>query len=135
MRMTRSRAALSTEVSGEWTFASATTGTSGWTKLPLSAIRFLPGLDAHGVDRSPILPVEIQQQPGSPAGRARTLSVEVSYDDGATWRRVPVIHFGQRGFAVMSHPAGPGLVSLRARSTDTHGNTVTQTIVRAYRIG
>jgi hypothetical protein len=33
------------------------------------------------------------------------------------------------------HPAGSGYVSLRATASDTNGNTVTQTIVHAYRYG
>lgn len=133
-QVSRGRAALSTKVSCVWTFVSATTDPRGWTKLPLSAIRFLPKLDEHNVGRSAVLPVEVQRQPGSAAGSVRTLSVEVSYDDGLTWRRVPVIRFGQRGFAVLNHPIGPEFVSLRADSTDANGNTVSQTIIRAYRI-
>ena len=131
---TRRVSALSTTVSCVWTFASATTATGGWTKLPLSAIRFLPDLDQRGVGRSAVLPIEVQRQPGSAAGSVRTLSLEVSYDDGLTWRRVPVIRLGQRGFAVLNHPAGPEFVSLRAQSGDANGNTVSQTIIHAYRI-
>ena len=84
--------------------------------------------------RLAVLPMEVQRQPGSAAAAARSLSLEVSYDDGVAWRRVPVIRFGQRGFAALNHPAGSEFISLRAQSTDAAGNTVSQTIVRAYRI-
>jgi len=133
-QLSRSLSAVSTKVSCVWTFSSATTGTRGWTKLPLSAIRFLPNLNEHGVGRSAVLPIEVQRQPGSAAGTVRSLSVEVSYDDGFTWQRVPVVRFGQRGFAVLNHPTGPEFVSLRAESTDSNGNTVSQTIIHAHRI-
>ncbi|GAA0926792.1 hypothetical protein GCM10009560_28950 [Nonomuraea longicatena] len=35
---------------------------------------------------------------------------------------------------MLRHPAGDGFVSLRAKATDTSGNTVEQTVIRAYRI-
>ncbi|MGW0590822.1 hypothetical protein [Streptosporangium sp. NPDC002607] len=35
---------------------------------------------------------------------------------------------------LLRHPAAEGLVSLRTTSTDTVGNTVEQTVIRAYRI-
>jgi hypothetical protein len=34
----------------------------------------------------------------------------------------------------MVHPAGAADVSLRAQATDGRGNTVTQTVIRAYHI-
>jgi hypothetical protein len=48
---------------------------------------------------------------------------------------VPVVRSGQYGVVVVKHPATAGFVSLRAASTDTAGNTVKQTIIRAYQIG
>lgn len=131
--LSRERTALSTKVSCVWTFTSRTTRDT--TRLPLSAIRFLPALDEHGVGRAALLPIEVQRQPGSTAGNVRTLSLEVSYDDGVSWRTVPVIRFGQRGFAALNHPPGAAFISLRAEATDTHANTVRQTIIHAYRIG
>jgi hypothetical protein len=35
---------------------------------------------------------------------------------------------------ILRHPAGDGFVSLRARSSDASGDTVEQTVIRAYRI-
>lgn len=34
--------------------------------------------------------------------------------------------------ALLHHPAGDGFVSLKASATDSHGNAVEQTIIRAY---
>jgi hypothetical protein len=62
--------------------------------------------------------------------RNRSLSVQVSYDDGKTWKAAPVI----AGVVVLNHPKGPGFVSLRARATDVQGNTLEQTVIRAYKI-
>ena len=37
------------------------------------------------------------------------------------------------GTATVTHPRGNRYVSLRAHATDAAGNTVTQTVIRAYR--
>jgi len=52
----------------------------------------------------------------------------VSYDDGASWRSVPVTG---GGVARLDHPAGAGSVSPRASAT-TRGTDVEVTVVRAY---
>jgi hypothetical protein len=36
--------------------------------------------------------------------------------------------------AILKNPRKPGYVSLRATATDTAGNSVQQTIMRAYRV-
>jgi hypothetical protein len=79
------------------------------------------------------VPVVVEGQPGSAAAANRQLTVEVSYDDGATWRPVPVTRVPGGGMAVLHHPTAAGFVSLRAVATDTAGNTVEETILRAYR--
>jgi subtilisin family serine protease len=129
---------LSTRVSAEWTFRSGETTGELPANLPLSAVRFAPPVNDRNT--APVgkvwpVPVDVQRQPESAAGRARTLTVEVSYDDGATWRNAPVVRSGQHGVVLLKHPASAGFVSLRAASTDTAGNTVRQTIIRAYEIG
>lgn len=128
---------LSTTVSAEWTFRSATAPGEDVVALPASAVRFTPPLSVTNTAPAGkvwLVPVEIQRQPDSAAGRARTLTVEVSYDDGATWRSVPVIRSGQQGVVLLKHPSRAGFVSLRAASTDTAGNTVKETVIRAYEI-
>jgi hypothetical protein len=103
--------------------------------LPLSAIRFSPVLDAR--NKAPAgcvfsLPFQVRHQPGSAARVTRSLDLQVSYDDGKTWAKASVLRFGDDGFALLKHPAGGGFVSLKAVATDTAGNTVEQTIIRAY---
>jgi hypothetical protein len=56
--------------------------------------------------------------------------VEVSLDEGAKWRGVPVIRHGDGYRALV--PAGTGSVSLRVHARDGAGNAVTQTVIRAY---
>ena len=59
--------------------------------------------------------------------------MDVSYDDGRTWTAAPVTAQGQSWSAAVRHPAR-GFVSLRARASDAAGNTVEQTVIRAYQL-
>jgi subtilisin family serine protease len=128
---------LSTNVTAEWTFRSAGVADEEFRPFPASAVRFAPPVDQRNTAPAGkvwLVPVEVQRQPNSTAGRARTLTVEVSYDDGATWKKVPVVRAGQQGVVFVHHPNKAGFVSFRAASTDTAGNTVKQTVIRAYAI-
>jgi hypothetical protein len=53
----------------------------------------------------------------------------VSFDDGATWKPVRL----KDDAALVPLPGGEGFVSLRATAADSDGNTVEQTVIRAYR--
>lgn len=61
------------------------------------------------------------------------MTVEASFDDGETWQQLTVRRSGEKAVAWVRNPTGTGFVSLRAAATDTSGNTVKQTIIRAYR--
>jgi hypothetical protein len=127
----RESAALSLRTSTAWTFRSA--GIDGTARrLPLSIVRFKPPLDPDNTapsGRPYLIPVSVERLAGSDAGLPRSLELQVSFDDGANWARVEAAG----GVMRVSHPATDGFVSLRAKATDTHGNTVKQTIIRAYR--
>jgi subtilisin family serine protease len=139
-------ATLSTRVSGVWTFRSGHVAGDTPARLPVSVVRFSPALDAENSapsGRRFTVPVTVQPLAGSTARPVKKLSVEVSYDDGATWAKAenhgsaaaPRDPAGINGSAiVLRHPAGDGFVSLRARAVDKAGNTVEQTVIRAYRI-
>jgi hypothetical protein len=55
-------------------------------------------------------------------------------DDGATWSRPALVTVGDSRLALLFHPANARFVSLRAAATDSAGNSVQQTILRAYRL-
>ncbi|MDR7277993.1 S8 family serine peptidase [Catenuloplanes atrovinosus] len=123
-------AVLSTDVHVAWTFGSAHTDTL--TRMPLSTVRFAPPVDtanAAPAGRRVTVPVSVHAQPGSAATANARLTVEVSYDDGTTWTPAPVT----AGAVTLDHPPAPGYVSLRATASDTAGNGVVQTVIRAYR--
>jgi subtilisin family serine protease len=106
-----------------WTFRSGRVAMR--TMLPLSAIRFRPG-------PGNVLSFAVQHQNGSSAGPTIAFRLQVSYDDGQTWRNVLCVRVGDRGVAIPRPPAAGGFVSLKASAADAAGNRIEQTIVRAY---
>ncbi|MFC5824190.1 S8 family peptidase [Nonomuraea insulae] len=132
----RRPATLSTEVNTAWTFSSATTAKE--QPLPLMAVRYNP----HGLDDSnrakpgsvTRLPLWVERNPGAAKAEAKAIRLEMSADDGRSWRSVPVTRTGSGWTAAVPNPRVAGFVSLRAVVTDTAGNGVTQTIIRAYAV-
>jgi hypothetical protein len=121
---------VSNKVTVDWTFRSGTTPSQ--QALPLMAVRFAPPVDAQQrVTRlvPTVVPVHIDHNAG---GQVRSLSLHVSHDDGLTWRAAPVVNINGRWFTLLSHPGGANTVSLKASAKDAMGNTVDQTIHRAF---
>ncbi|WP_344884673.1 hypothetical protein [Nonomuraea antimicrobica] len=120
-----------------WTFRSASTAKR--EALPLTAVRFAPqGLDEYNRAKpgsSTRLPFWIERNPGAPAAAVKPIHLQMSVDDGATWRDVRVRAKSSGWTAQMTNPHTAGFVSLRATSTDTAGNSVSQTIHRACAVG
>jgi hypothetical protein len=124
---------LSTRVSGAWTFHAATLPDGNGRRLPMSVVRFNPQLDAAGATpagRLLSVPLAVEQQDGADNGEVGRIRVDVSFDDGKTWNRVPVVG----STALMRHPDAAGYASLRASGSDSDGNTFEHTVIRAYKI-
>ena len=124
------RFTLTTAVSTEWTFRSSHAG-AAWEDIPTNVVRFAPKLDANGVapaGRTFQIPLRVLDETGASL-RPKQLSVEVSYDEGKSWQRVPV---NAKLVATLRHPPSTTSVSLRASATDADGNTVKQTVIHAY---
>ncbi|AQZ64497.1 peptidase S8 and S53, subtilisin, kexin, sedolisin [[Actinomadura] parvosata subsp. kistnae] len=122
--------ALSTEVTAEWRFRSASTPER--RPLPLMAVRYAPdGLDELSrAERG-----SVTRMPMWAEGAAvRSVRLEASADDGRTWRPVPVKASGKGWLATVRNPGEPGFVSLRAEATGSSGTTLTQTVIRAYAV-
>jgi hypothetical protein len=101
------------------------------TALPLSVIRFSPALTLSSTAKAGKrfeVPFSIE---GAAAGqRPEKLAFEVSYDEGASWQPTKTVGGGTH--LSLTHPAKAGSVSLRAKLTGRKGNTLVQTIERAY---
>jgi hypothetical protein len=123
---------LSTEVTASWTFRSAFVDENSVVPQQVSAIRYTPPLDENntGPAGEPFLvPVWLQHNGTGMADQPHTLSVQVSYDEGKTWQEADVV---LNMIAQLNHPADAESVSLRATATDRDGNSVTETVIRAY---
>jgi hypothetical protein len=125
---------LSTKVSATWGFRSG--ATDSVQALPLLTARFDPSVDIR--DRAPggggfSFPAFVARQ-GDEHPVVASFTVDVSYDDGKTWQPATVTPTGDHFTVGVNHPA-TGFASLRATATDADGNSVEQTIIRAYAIG
>jgi subtilisin family serine protease len=126
----------STEIRTSWRLRTHSGPKPRGDALPVMAVRFQPDLGddnaAPGAGLYPI-PIRVERQPGAPPAPLVSLAIEVSYDDGGTWRRVVPLRTGSDWLALVRNPAR-GFVSLRAVAVDAEGNSVDQTIIRAYRV-
>ncbi|MEV7519906.1 S8 family serine peptidase [Streptomyces sp. NPDC091371] len=116
---------ISSKVTATWWFRSGTTPADTETPIPLSAVRFTADLSLAGTSpagRTLRVPVTVQ------GAAAKSLAVQVSYDDGYTWRTVPV----RSGAVTVKNPAKGGHVSLRGTTTDGSGNKSEITVIRAW---
>lgn len=133
---TQRRYETSTEIRASWRFRTQSVPGPDGLLLPVMAVRFQPELgddNAAPGGRTYPIPITVERQPGAPPARLASLAVEVSYDDGKTWQRVIPRRNGNDWLALVRNP-DRGFVSLRAVAVDTDGNSIDQTIIRAYRI-
>ncbi|OLF05327.1 hypothetical protein BLA60_36465 [Actinophytocola xinjiangensis] len=74
--------------------------------------------------------------PGVDGPSMRQVRSWASFDDGKTWKEIPLLRMGNGShLAIVGHPkvsGGNPAVSLRVQATDAAGNSVDQTLVRAY---
>ncbi|GGY41855.1 serine protease [Streptomyces omiyaensis] len=133
----QSYAELSTRVRTEWGFDSATDDGTG-TVLPLMAVRFAPrGLDDHGrvaPGATTRVDLAVQRAPGATGAAVRRTTLDVSWDDGATWHPVGVrpAQGASPEHADVTAPDGAASASLRVTVEASDGSTLTQTVIRAF---
>lgn len=60
------------------------------------------------------------------------MSLDVSYDDGVTWRSAELRHSATGWHTRLDAPRTARFVTLRAGAVDTRGNSVRQNITRAF---
>ncbi|MGI5440810.1 hypothetical protein ACQEV4_26560 [Streptomyces shenzhenensis] len=124
----------STATRTEWTFASARPrGKADGEQLPLVQVDYaLPTSDDGKAAADATLLVTPVHLDGGPHAALRTSTVQLSYDDGATWTTARLRHRGDGTVSVaLNAPASAQYLSLGVHAADSRGNTVTQTVVRA----
>lgn len=126
--------AIGSQSSGEWSLTVPTGPGGGLTPGEIMTVR----MDATGVTNgyaSRGLPqlVTLRAEHNLPgATKVKTMTLEVSYDRGATWTKVPVALAGETGLAVLAHPAGASTVSVRISATAKNGDSSKQTTIDSY---
>ncbi|MFF3786472.1 S8 family serine peptidase [Streptomyces sp. NPDC001933] len=127
---------LATKGHSEWTIRSKETPADRWTYLPLINLGFdldtdLAG-DVRGGSRVPVR-IYAEYVKGAPdTGVLGGGSLEVSYDEGATWTNVTLSSSrGASWNGELRVPSGAKFVSLRAGVSDDRGGSVKQELIRA----
>ena len=123
-----------TKVTGHWVFSSSVP-VEDVESMSLLNVMATGSFDAYG--RAPagkVFRLNLPAAPGAGGGVIAGLELSVSYDDGRTWKQVPVtVQDTGRRIADISHPPTPGaFVSLKVRAWDNKGNRVDLTSIRAY---
>jgi subtilisin family serine protease len=122
----------------EWTFRSARTPEDRRTFLPLINLGFDVDTDLAGRVRDGRLPAGLYAEYVEGAQGTGTLgggTLEVSYDDGKSWRKVPLSGDGAAAWrGTLNVPDDAEHVSLRASASDDRGGKVVQEIVRAVSV-
>lgn len=118
-----------------WTFTNAGYDPAG-SAVTVGAVRLSSPTVVNGyAPRAGVQAVCLHayRQPGAiDPGPAREMRFEVSYDDGATWKKVPLLRHGDNAVTALKHPAGAKFVSVRVYAKDAAGNTVTSTTLRSW---
>ena len=130
-----SRSKFSTRIDSAWTFRSDTASAEG-EPLPVWALGYRPAVDElNTVTRTPVstLPVVLTPNAGAEVGTIKTVTLQASGDDGQTWIPAKVRRLAENQYvADFPTPAGASFVSLRTKATDSAGNAIEQTVIRAY---
>ncbi|MFJ4467821.1 S8 family serine peptidase [Streptomyces sp. NPDC089424] len=130
-----------TRTATSWTFRSDTAAEQ--TVLPLLQVDYDVDADLwNRVDggKRHELDLTVRHQDGLTAPAGVRLKVEASFDDGRTWKaQVRTKDRGHNRFTATVESPGDhrqgGYVTLRVTASDQAGNTVRQTVERAYSLG
>jgi hypothetical protein len=124
----------SSRVAVDWSFTSEHVTGEEYQSIPLLAVRFAPQLDDHNrahAGRPLTFPVTVERNGTGQVSDLKDPAVQVSYDEGATWKPVPLRKVRGKWLVTLWHPKDAKSVSLKARAADA-GGEVQQTIIRAY---
>ncbi|GCD96834.1 S8 family serine peptidase [Embleya hyalina] len=132
----RDKAVTATRVRAEWTFVSSRPTEQECVKevAPLFATRLDGDFGTDDLlprDHPSVLRMTVE---GTNAADVRASTIEASFDEGTTWRRLTSMPVGGGRFVAVLPPPGTGgdFVALRTTTHDSAGNTMTQIIERAY---
>ncbi|KQX61378.1 S8 family serine peptidase [Streptomyces sp. Root1310] len=129
---------LSTRTHTEWTFLSGTVDSDDFVPFSVLNLDYRLESDLHGdvkadaTQRIALKPVSMDL--GTVPGKVTTVKLDVSYDDGATWQKVPLSKgaggYWESSFRTAKKPGG--FLSVRASARTDRGFSVSNDIIRAY---
>ncbi|WP_405113934.1 S8 family serine peptidase [Micromonospora sp. NBC_01405] len=129
----------STKVNTAWTFHSQRADAR--QIMPMLSVDYDVDVDLNNRARADSrfdIDLTVRHPNGLSGPAVRNTKLWVSYDDGATWKAADVDRKRTGQFeSTIWHPklaATNGFVSLRVQATDADGNTVEQTVTRAYQL-
>lgn len=130
----------STTTKTAWDFVSAPGAPNRGVALPLIQLDYDIDTDvkgrAHRDARVSVTASHLTSpDPGQhlpPTSAIGKVSLELSYDDGATWHTAPLTHTGGSWHTNLHAPKRASYVTIRATASDNQGNAVNQTITRAF---
>lgn len=130
---------LSTRTHTEWGFVSSSNEADNFVTFPLLQLDYDVETDLRGDARKGKhgIGLTAHVQAGAPdAGRVTEVTLEVSYDDGATWQPVDLTAGGDGWWRTdVKPPTRAQYVSLRASASTDAGWSIKQEIIRAYGLG
>ncbi|MET8040042.1 S8 family serine peptidase [Micromonospora sp. NPDC005215] len=125
----------STATRTEWGFTSGriSPGTLWWNPS-LIQLDYAVDTDVDGrAKRNADITVTALHLPtATEASAIRTVTLDVSYDDGVSWHHAKLQHKGDGWRARIDAPRTAGFVTLRTTARDARGNSVEQSITRAF---
>ncbi|MFB7776040.1 S8 family peptidase [Streptomyces bauhiniae] len=124
----------STTTHTEWNFRSQAPQGTDKAVLPLLQLVYAISTDSTGkASRHTELTLTPQQLDGAVgAGTVRQVTLDVSYDDGAHWQPQILWHRGGDWTAQLRAPSRARYATIRASARDSAGNSVAQTVTRAF---
>ncbi|MET9435739.1 S8 family serine peptidase [Streptomyces sp. NPDC006551] len=128
--------ARSTAVNSVWEFTSKREESVYSQGIPILFPRYnLPedGLKTLAATDGQMIGLTATGHAGYTPAALTSVRLSYSYDGGTTWTRARVSQQGGEWTATVNHTGATGKpVTLKTELTDAHGNSVTQTVVRAY---
>jgi hypothetical protein len=112
----------------EWTF---TSGEAENQALPLAQLDYTVDVDATGRAKRTAA-FAIKPTLSSQEDAVTAVTLEVSYDDGASWQRQNLQQRKGSWQTTLHAPGRADQVSVRVTGTQRNGGSITQTITRAF---
>ncbi|MFE6754013.1 S8 family serine peptidase [Streptomyces sp. NPDC057684] len=95
--------------------------------LPQDDLKTLPATDGQRIT------LTATGHAGYTPGKLTSVKLSYSYDGGTTWTEAPTAQSDGKWSATVNHAGASGKqVTVKAELTDSKGNSVTQTVTRAY---